>query len=196
MPSVVTDARIIFIFVHCNNAPSWYWNLQFVHISWLRSHAFQFYWEMHSFDILFTIKQNRITIEVNSNIYISLGYSMHSHTETERSIFILYAYTHFPSDEKKSQFFFYGPTENDIGKGSVKCNATPACSSLLYWESFLDLYYSFFFFYRFLICKRRVSLFSPLEMKIPIFLRSKVYVLRQTRESIFVWPCRQTDNPF
>lgn len=103
---MVTDTRIIFIFVHCNNTPSWYWNLQFVHISWLRSHAFQFYWEMHSFDILFTIKQNRITIEVNSNIYISLGYSMHSHTETERSIFILYAYTHFPSDEKKSQFFF------------------------------------------------------------------------------------------
>lgn len=71
---------------------------------------------MHSFDILFTIKQNRIAIEVNSNIYISLGYSMHSHTETERSIFILYAYTHFLSDEKKIPIFFYGPTQNDIKK--------------------------------------------------------------------------------
>lgn len=56
---------------------------------------------------------------------------MHSRSETERSIFILYAYTHFPSDEKKNPNFFYGPTQNDIGKGSVKYNATPACSSLL-----------------------------------------------------------------
>lgn len=41
---------------------------------------------------------------------------MHSRTETERSIIILYAYTHFPSDEKKNPNFFYGPTQNDIKK--------------------------------------------------------------------------------
>lgn len=31
---------------------------------------------------------------------------MHSRTEKERSIFILYAYTHFPSDEKQIPIFF------------------------------------------------------------------------------------------
>lgn len=31
---------------------------------------------------------------------------MHSRSETERSIFIMYAYTHFPSDEKKIPTFF------------------------------------------------------------------------------------------
>lgn len=172
MPSVVTDARIIFIFVHCNNTLSWYWNLQFVHISWLRSHAFQFYWEMHSFDILFTIKQNRITIEVNSNIYISLGYSMHSHTETERSIFILYAYTHFPSDEKKIPIFFM-----DRRKMILKRFSEMKCNTCMFFPFILRKFSRsllFFFFYRFLICKRRVSLFFPLEMKIPIFLRSQV----------------------
>lgn len=150
MPSVVTDARIIFIFVHCNNTPSWYWNLQFVHISWLRSHAFQFYWEMHSFDILFTIKQNRITIEVNSNIYISLGYSMHSHTETERSIFM------------------------KMILEKVQWNVMQHLHVHPFYTEKVFKIFIILFFYRFLICKRRVSLFFPLEMKIPIFLRSQV----------------------
>lgn len=65
--------------------------------------------------------------------YISLGYSMHSRIpkQKDRYLYCMHEYTHFPSDEKYPNFF-YGPTQNNIGKGSVKCNATPACSSLLY----------------------------------------------------------------